>query len=308
MTVAVTLHDQAAVGVRQVTVGDVADITGANAPLCKMIAQLDLAGPIRQSGALSISRNQVAIRIQLAGLPNELIRIEGADRVEVVAAQYQVPEADVLAAARKAVLIRLASWKPEDIDIRQVRPIMVPLSVAGTREDVSVRAELHAAAQPLGLAQVDVSLLSGGERKLSFPLYLEIRACPQVAVMARKVEKGEWVTESSVIFERRTVESKSACVTTSAMLAGKKARQPLNAGQVLTLADLEIANEHPDGPLVHQRNPVKMIVHLGTMSVVASGEAMQDGRLGQMIRVRNIDSKQQVVGRVADRSLVEIDP
>jgi flagella basal body P-ring formation protein FlgA len=306
-TVTVTLKAQAAVGIQPITVGDVAVVAGANTAVCKVVADLDVADPLGPRGSLTVSRTQVAFRIQLAGLPAGLVRIEGEERVDVVAEHHQVTETEVLAAARRAVVKRLPSSEPDDLEITLVQPIAVPLTVTGGKDDVTLRAEVHAPGEPLGRAQVDVSVLVGGERRLSFPLYLDIHVYRQVAVLTRKVEKGEALRESAVIFERRGVEGQRAHVTSPAALAGKKARQSLNAGSLLTPGDLEADDEHSDKPLVHQRDPVKMIVHLGTVNVLAVGEAMQDGRLGQLIRVRNVDSKQVVLGRVADKSLVEID-
>ncbi len=306
--VTVTLRSQATVGIRPITLRDIASIAGDNPAVCKTVAELDVADPLGTRGSLTISRSQVAIRLQLSGLPEGLVRVEGADRVEVTAAHYALTESEVMAAARQSILKRLSSWNPDEIEMQLVQPIGVPLIVTGGKEDVTVWAEVHAAGEPLGRAQVDVSILVGGTRRLSFPLYLDIHALRQVAVAARKVEKGEALTESAVIFERRPVESQRAYVTAPEALVGKKASRPLTPGTVLTVADLAAAEERLDLPLVHQRDPVKMIVHLGVVNVLAAGEALQDGKLGQLIRVRNVDSKQIVLGRVADKSLVEIDP
>jgi flagella basal body P-ring formation protein FlgA len=64
----------------------------------------------------------------------------------------------------------------------------------------------------------------------------------------------------------------------------------------------------PDVPiLVKQHDVVKLVAHVGPLRVVQFGEAMQDGRAGQLIRVRNVDSQHVVTGRVVDRSVVEVD-
>ncbi len=87
-------------------------------------------------------------------------------------------------------------------------------------------------------------------------------------------------------------------------LAGKRAKRALSAGQVLIGQDLESASAM-DPILVKQQGLVKLVARLGPIQVVADCEALQDGHKGQLIRVRNIDSRNIVVGRVVDRSLVE---
>jgi flagella basal body P-ring formation protein FlgA len=52
---------------------------------------------------------------------------------------------------------------------------------------------------------------------------------------------------------------------------------------------------------------VRLVANIGAVRVTARAEALQDGRAGQAIRVRNVDSNRIVSGRVIDRNLVEIE-
>lgn len=59
--------------------------------------------------------------------------------------------------------------------------------------------------------------------------------------------------------------------------------------------------------LIKPRDLVRLVAKIGAVNVSARGEALQDGRLGQAIRVRNIASNKVVTGRVADRDIVLVD-
>jgi Chaperone for flagella basal body P-ring formation len=63
----------------------------------------------------------------------------------------------------------------------------------------------------------------------------------------------------------------------------------------------------PEPVLVKALQPVSMVVRLGAMNVEATGEAIQDGRAGETIKVRNSASKKIVSGRVTAAGVVEID-
>src|ERR1700722_4939742 len=93
--VTVTVRPRSEVGVHPITVGDLAAVAGANPELCKAIADLDVADSIGTHNALPVSRSQIAFRIQLAGLPEGLVHVEGAERAEAAPAWHQVTEADV---------------------------------------------------------------------------------------------------------------------------------------------------------------------------------------------------------------------
>lgn len=305
--VIVSLRERVTVGGRVVALGDVAELTGGNAWVREKLAALDLADAPTAAEPRAVSRQQVLFRARLADIPERLFRIEGAPKVQVTFGRYMVPEADVLAAARRVLFQRLP-WGEEDVSVQLVQPVGVPLEVDAPREDVTVRGEPHAAATPLGRVQMDMAVYVRGERRISFPLYLDVRLCQKMAVCTKKIERGEPLNESNVVFDRRPVEGLRDYYSAPRMLANKRARLPILPGSVVTASMVEDDGEKPGQVVIRQQEAVKMVVRLGPVTVTASGEALQDGRLGQLIRVRNVDSKQVVLGRVADKSLVEIDP
>ncbi len=303
----VVLRPQAAAGPHAVRVGDVADLAGGTAALREAVAALDLADAAAARAGVTVTARQVAFRVRLAGVPAGLFRVQGAAEARVEPGHCVVPEADVVAAAKEAVLKRLP-WGEADVTVQALQPVAASLAVAAPREDVQVKAVPHGGAMPLGRVQVDVTLWSGGERLQALPVYLDVRLCQQVAVCLRKVERGEPLTGENVTFDRRPVDGLRDFLSSPAALAGKRARQPLLPGRVLSAGDVEDDPKEAAAPLVRKGEAVKLVVRLGPVNVTAAGEALQDGRAGQPVRVRNVDSKQVVLGRVAERNVVEVDP
>jgi flagellar basal body P-ring formation protein FlgA len=72
-----------------------------------------------------------------------------------------------------------------------------------------------------------------------------------------------------------------------------------------------VANWTPAGGaadvLIKARDNVKIVAVIGAARVEAIGEAQQDGRIGQVIRVRNIESNRIVHGRVEASGIVAVD-
>jgi flagella basal body P-ring formation protein FlgA len=304
----VTLRPYATVGTRTVRVGDVADLAGGTPALREAVAALDLTDAAPSRAGFSVKRQQVAFRIRLAEVPAMLFRVEGAAETRVEPERCTLTEADVMTAAKEAILKRLP-WGADDLSMQLVQPIAVPLTVDAARAEAHIRAEPHTNGMPLGRVQVDISLWAGSARQMAFPIYLDVRLYQKVAITLHKIERGEALTEANVVFDRRPVESLRDYLSTPAALAGKRARQSLLPGRVLSTADVEDDGREAAGPpLVRRGEPVKLVVHLGLVNVIASGEALQDGHAGQSVRVRNTDSKQVVLGRVSERSLVEVDP
>jgi len=59
--------------------------------------------------------------------------------------------------------------------------------------------------------------------------------------------------------------------------------------------------------LIKARDSVKIVAVLGTTRIEATGEAMQEGRAGEMIRVRNLESNRIVHGRVEENGSVVVE-
>jgi Chaperone for flagella basal body P-ring formation len=60
-------------------------------------------------------------------------------------------------------------------------------------------------------------------------------------------------------------------------------------------------------PVIHTRDLVKIVANAGNLRITTTGESLQDGKIGQLIRVRITDSPKIVAGRVLDRSTVELE-
>jgi len=59
--------------------------------------------------------------------------------------------------------------------------------------------------------------------------------------------------------------------------------------------------------LIKARDNVKIIARVGTARIEATGEAQQDGKLGEVIRVRNLESSRVIHGRVEARGIVLVE-
>lgn len=303
--VVVTVRPRVEVPGLNVTVGDAAAVEGGPAALRQQIARLDLADLSPDRPSATVSREQVAYRIRLAGIDPALFRVEGATQAQLTLERCQVTTEEMETAVRQAVLRRLP-WKPDDVDIVFVKPVPKSLTLPGTRAEVRLEAELRAGPLPLGRVNLDLAVYVRGERRQAVPVSLDVKAYQKVAVCKRRVERGEPLSDDNVLFDRRVVQGLNSYVTPGDSLLGKRAKHALQPGQVLSAHDVE--SGAPLGPvLVKQRELVKAVARLGPLQVTTVAEALQEGRDGQWIRVRNVDSKKVVVGRVVAKATVEVD-
>jgi flagella basal body P-ring formation protein FlgA len=303
--VAVTLRASAAVTESPVCVRHVASLSGGTVALRDRIGNLDLADRPKPGKPLSLLRELVAYRIQVAGIERDRFRVQGADVVRVTPGSMSFTEDDYFQAARDALLERLA-LPAEDVIVSQAVASSPPQMTLSPRDEARLQAILPEPVNVPGRLRIDVALVINGQRAELVPLVVDVKLYQSVALAARAIPSGDVLSEDNVRFERRAVEAANSCLTQKDVKAGQKARRTLPAGQVIPQSAVDPVT--PDNPiLVRQRELVKVVARVGALRVTALAEAEQDGRAGDPVRVRNVDSKKELTGRVAGRGVVEVE-
>lgn len=261
------LPERVAVRSSMVSVADVVRLSGGNRGLRERIAQLDLAEFKSREESITITRRVVEYRLRLAGFDNRDFIISGADRAIVTLSRRQITADEVVAAARAELLRRLAV--PHDtITVELARPIAVKLPEVPIDEPIMITAQPHGSLSAAGRAQMDVVISSQGNRLLAL----------------------------SVLFDVKQ---------------GSASADPYNAGLMMPTSGGSPNRTPPTtaaGPvLVRNQQRVTMQVRSGELVVTAVGEAQQEGRLGQSILVKNVDSKKMITARVSGPATVEVD-
>lgn len=304
----IQLRSQSMARSETITVGDVAELSGGSAVLRERIRRIDLAEAPKATETVKISASQIVFRLQLTDLPNASFQVFGVKEVIVVPFVDTLDDERVIQQARELIL-KSYSWPEEDLQVRLVRPMTIQLPKISNLQKLDVKTELHTPGQKLGRCQVDVAIVIDGEKRLQFPLHFETKLLRAVPVCSVTVARGEKFTEKNVRLEKRPEDPNFRPAATLESLIGKVSQRTLGAGQVVAATDAEGENASPEGaPIIKARQVVKMLVPLGNVNVVARGEAMQEGKMGQVIRVQNVDSKKVVTGRVTGPDTVEVDP
>jgi flagella basal body P-ring formation protein FlgA len=304
--VVLRLRDRAVVTARTVTLADVAELTGGLAVLRERIGLLDVAEVPRDGGGLSVSRRQVEYRLRLAEVPSALYRVEGAGVTQIGTRFRPVTSDEVVAAARKTLLGRLP-WSADEVQIDLIQPVVAPLPAVAADEQLTIKAEPHPGQRPPGRLQVDVRLFVQGEQRFALPVYFNVRPCQRVVVCRHRINRGEELTAASVFVERQPVDGRGRNALSPEAMARKRARHTLLPGHMVLLTDVEDQAAPPQHPVVKPQDAVRLLVKVGGLKVTAAGQALQEGRVGQLIRVQNVDSKKVILGRVVEAGLVEVE-
>ena len=217
----------------------------------------------------------------------------GAETATVRAAETrEAPEAQVARSARQFLL---AEAKRNGL-----ANVTVEVTVANSRR------ELPPCREPLTVSPADTRYLTrmrfaarcasdGWQRE--FVVRADFSA--DVVVAATAIPANRAISAADVMVERRAIAATPDALSDPAAVAGHSSQRPLRAGQIVQknwLAE----------PILFKRGaPVRIIARSGPINISTDGEALEAGRLNEVVQVRNVATGKVIRARVIDSAAVE---
>ncbi len=209
------------------------------------------------------------------------------------------PETGALAGAVRIHVASSTAWKETQVEVRSVglvNEIQIP---AGTTE---FRVTPGTAVNTLRNLILPMEALTDGKPQMTFWVYADIRVHSPVVQAARRVTYGSTITADDVrVAETELSDLRVEYLRSSDEAIGKTLRRSLSPGDPLTRDSLV------SPLLVHSGEIVRLLLQSGKISLAASVRAEQNGRLGQTIRVRNLDFSRSIKALVTGRGEVRVE-
>ena len=129
----------------------------------------------------------------------------------------------------------------------------------------------------------------------------QIKRYQTVPVLNKSVKIGDVLTEDMFTNEKRQMLNLRDTVQKIESIIGMQAVRFLNAGQVLQYADVKKEMVLKKGQMV------KAIVGGADFEVAISAEAQESGSIGDIVRIKNMDSQKIFAAKVIERGIVRIE-
>ena len=155
--------------------------------------------------------------------------------------------------------------------------------------------------RPVGTVVFPVDVFRDRERVDAFFVKAQVRVYQVILVAGRSVSRGEKIGEQDVVARKEDVALLPVrFFTDRRQVIGKEARMSIPKDRVLLSWMVR------DEPMVHQSAGVTLVAQKGNVRVEAAGKALEDGQMGEEIRVKNNGSAKIFQARVIGPSLVEV--
>lgn len=129
----------------------------------------------------------------------------------------------------------------------------------------------------------------------------QIKRYQQVPVLNQSVKMSDVFTRDMFVFEKRLLFNPRETVQKIEAVEGMQASRFINAGQILTYADLK------KEVVVKRGQIVKVLAGSKVIEVSMSGQVEETGAIGDIVKVRNVDSQKLFAAKVVDRGVVRIE-
>ena len=306
----VTLRDHVRTTDGVLLIKHVAQLEGPPKSSLKRWEELDLWDGSEESPAETrITRSLITARLLLAGCQADMITFAGATVAEVErVAPLDQNDTEVERLAQQAVARQLG-LDPERVEVRLLGPCVERLKHSGGDSplgELDVIPPLPRTNDP----RITVRWLDGGVVKSSLTCAVRIQVSRDWPAAARDLPAGQVLSAADVVTQpvwchwTEIAPQADQCV-------GKRLKRELETQGRLTLADLTIpgpaAAQPPSAPVIKPRDLIRVSAVRGNLTVVLpAAEALQAGRPGERIRLRNLESQRVIIGTVVAAGEVEI--
>jgi len=250
-----------------------------------------LPGKTRPVGA-----DYVRIRLRQAKIDPAFLAGESPQRC-VVTRAFQTVSGDTLLEAARTYL--QGSIEPGDGKL-VIEPVSRPRELVLPAGELAVSAALVGAPTASATRRVTVNVVVDGSPAAKVDISLRLRRYAKVAIAVGPIARGAILTPEMVAYEERDCMSLPADVYRERQsVDGLQAQQPIPAHLPLTRRVVA------EPPVVHRGDAVTISASSGGIHISLPGVAVEDGRTGEAIRVRNSSSNQEFRATVVDAKTVE---
>jgi len=139
-----------------------------------------------------------------------------------------------------------------------------------------------------------------GKVQKNFSIQGELRALAPVIIASDSLRRGAILTPANTKKVVKDLTEYDDPCTDQRLILGKRLKRSVRAQSVISSSDVEIP------PMIKRGQVVKIIFYQGSLYLTATGIAGTDGKLNQIIRVRNASSNKLIQGRVTAPGVVEV--
>lgn len=296
----IEIKDSVTLPEKQIVIGDIAYVSCNDPSLLERINGILIGNTPWPGYARKIEKDVISARLIDGGIDLKEVIFGSTKSSLVTVESITITGEEIIKKAKEYLLSKQSRPDGGEIIIESDR---IPMDKLLPANEGDIRFEVSQidTNKERGSIQLIVRVFINDKQHLKIPVFFTIRVYEDVVTTARKISRDTILTPDDIEI-RRMETTKLPGVTFDAVedLVGKRAVRSIMPNIPIT-ADLV---NNP--PVIKKGDLIKVLVQSGNLLIVTKGLAKEDGYFGKIIRVKNLDSKKELYGKVEDDSTVKI--
>lgn len=292
-----------------ILLGDIAEIETDDADLARRLSELSLGRAAMPGQSRDLTMATVRVRMRQQSLPEKQIVIESEDAAVAVATKARTVSGEALVDVARAAVMEHARPSGAGTEpiwaYAELIPVCPDPGTVTVTDGVLELVVSRLIGTPPGPIVASVDVVVNGAVGRTVMVRCDVRVAADVPVTTASVQRHDALDEQNVTVERREFTSLPRGLLLPETFLGDdaggglRATRPLAAGTVLTDSMVEFI------PVILRGAQIQIVAATPAIHVSAPGVALEDGRVGQLIRVENSTSGQVIRARVVAPGRVE---
>ena len=295
----IEIKDKVTLPEKQMVLGDIAYVSCNNPSLLERINNISIGNTPWPGNVRKIERDTLNARLIDEGIDLKEIAYGSTTSTLISVESITITGEEIIRKAKEYLLSKLS--RPEsEIVIESDRPPMDKL-LPDNGGDIRWEISQIDTNKDRGNVQLVVRISINEKQYLKIPIFFTIRTYEDIVIPNKKINRHDILAMDDLVVKRmETTKLAGVTFDNTEDLIGKRAIRPI-------LPNIPITAEMIDNPpLIKKGDFIKVSVQSGNLHVVTKGVAKEDGYLGKIIRIKNIDSNKDLYGKVEDSATVKI--
>jgi len=293
-----TIPDRVEIESAEVVLGQLAAVSGAEPALTRQLQGIPVGRAPLAGNSRTVSRDYILLRIRQSGIAPESIHLSSPDKVTLVRRAVTISAADLEMLVREYVADH-PPFSGADLTITGVRiPGDITLPTGGVQHEIQFLPQ----SRPSGTLPVNIFFSVDGVPVKRVMATVNILLMKDVPVTRHPIARYQFIQAEDLMLQTMDVtELPANTVLSFEEIAGQRARRNIGPQTVLRTDQFELP------PTVKRGDRVLILAESSGLRITTVGEVQNPAKVGERVRVVNLDSNKTLWARVVDDRTVQVE-
>ncbi len=264
---------------------DIATVQTSSPTLHSFLSQIVVPKDLLNDGV--VSADEIRILLDRNYLNSSKFKIVG-DKTKVLIKKTKITK-EILESAIKGYMKR----RYPNVEVKKISIHFKPLEING-----NYRLEVKPETLSSNYAYIQVSVYDSDQKVIkTYRAYLHLQTYAKAVIAKRDIPKGKVISRKDIVVKKIQVRNRRSLLSEEDIV-GSVAKINIYKGKKIT--KYMIAPNYT----IHKRQLVKILYDKGPIHIELLGVALQNGKRGDIIKVKNLSSNKVLVCKVLSNGVV----